>query len=81
MREKQRFVVFAFATTHDALHAEQVLEDAGFPVRVVPRPTPIGGSADCGIAVRVREADADAARTALADARVTPSATVAIEDY
>lgn len=81
MREKRRFVVFAFASTHDALQAEDVLQAVDIPVRVIPKPTAIGGAAECGIAVRVPQEDAERARGVLAGGGVVPSAQIQITDY
>lgn len=42
-----------FPTTHNALHAEKVLDDLDIPFIVVPTPREI--SASCGLAVRFFE--------------------------
>jgi len=44
-------VVFTFATTHEAMAAEDVLQDAGIAFEVVPPPREL--TAGCGLALRV----------------------------
>ncbi|MBC7265769.1 MAG: DUF3343 domain-containing protein [Coriobacteriia bacterium] len=59
----ERYAVYGFETTHDALSAERVLADAG--LRFVTIPTPKSLGALCGIALRVPIAEAGAAENAL----------------
>ncbi|MCE5192151.1 MAG: DUF3343 domain-containing protein [Actinomycetia bacterium] len=62
MSQLAPFVVYAFATTHDALGAERALIAAGVSHTTIPTPASIGVL--CGIALRVPElsvADAEAA--------------------
>lgn len=44
-------VVFAFATTHWAMTAEDALREAGIPMQVIPLPGWI--ESGCGLAVRM----------------------------
>ncbi len=45
------FLIFSFASTHAALHAQKIFNAAGVPFTVMPTPREI--TADCGIALRV----------------------------
>ncbi len=45
------FLIFTFASTHAALHAQKLLNTAGIPFTVMPTPREI--TADCGIALRI----------------------------
>ncbi|MEZ4387203.1 MAG: DUF3343 domain-containing protein [Candidatus Krumholzibacteriia bacterium] len=58
-----RFVHVLFQSTHHALWAEQVLQQAGIAARVVSVPREL--SSDCGYCVRVARPAADDARVAL----------------
>lgn len=78
-RRLQRFAVFTFATTHDALDAEDALKAEG--LAVVPIPTPSGAPNLCGIAMRVPPTEADAARIAIEAAGIAPTGQIEIEDY
>jgi hypothetical protein len=59
----ERFAVYGFATTHDALTAEAALEGAGVPVTTIPAPRALGSH--CGLALRVLEGDAPDAEAAM----------------
>lgn len=48
--------IFLFATTHDAMGAEEAIIDAGFWCDVVPRPPGTGGTL-CGLAIEVQAGD------------------------
>ena len=72
------FVVYGFASVHDALAAEDALKAAGVFVVVIPPPAALPGK--CGIAMRVEPGDAKAAEAAMVDAGTPPEATAAIED-
>ena len=63
------FIVYGFASTHDALDAEALLDDMG--IDVVPIPAPASVSATCGIALRVEVADAERAERYLSNAEIT----------
>ena len=54
-----RKAVFTFATTHQAMAAEDLLREAGFRLEVVPPPREL--SAGCGLAVQVSLDDLAAA--------------------
>ncbi len=56
--------VFTFATTHEAMAAEDILRGEGVPLEVVPPPR--GLSAGCGLALRVSMEDAPRAHATLA---------------
>ncbi len=66
MSATRTYVVYGFATTHDAMTAERVLEEAGVPFLTIPTPRALGEL--CGLAIRVAQADAAAAERALDDA-------------
>lgn len=72
------FRVFTFATTHDALSAEALLDDLGF--EVVPIPAPPSHSANCGIALRVEVSDADRAAVYMERAGIGVGSVVDVED-
>ncbi len=57
-------VVLAFPSTHFAMAAEDALREAGIPFLVIPLPEWL--AAHCGLALRLDEADADAAVEELA---------------
>lgn len=48
--KSENYYLATFQTTHNALHAEKILEDAGFPFIVVPTPREV--SSGCGLAIR-----------------------------
>lgn len=77
-REKTRFVVYGFGSTHRALAAERVLMDAC--VALTPIPAPLGLGELCGIALRVAAGDSLAAEKHLAEAGFPPDAQVEIWD-
>ncbi|HET6498637.1 MAG TPA: putative Se/S carrier-like protein [Coriobacteriia bacterium] len=65
------YTVLGFATTHDALDAEQLLTDLGVPVVPVPAPAGLGHGL-CGIMLRVAPDDAGRALTLLGHAGRDP---------
>ena len=77
-RGLRRFAVFGFATTHDALAAEQVLKEYGVEVVPIPAPKTLGDL--CGIALRVPADLQDGARAVLEAASVHPASEAAMED-
>lgn len=79
MRPTNKYSVFGFASTHDALEAESVLN--GQDVDVVPIPAPPSVSASCGIALRVLFDQTDIAERYLLEAGLAPQAKVQIEDF
>lgn len=72
------FVVFGFASVHDALEAESALRGAGIPSVTVPSPRELGEL--CGIALRLDPADAESAARLLDGAGLPPVATAEILD-
>ena len=78
-RALQRFAVFGFATTHEALRAERALKDAGLPVVPIPPPHSLG--ALCGIAMRVPANDAQEARLTLAETGISVQDEGVIDDF
>lgn len=76
--EVRPFVALGFATTHEALAAEQALDIAG--IDAVPIPSPKSFDALCGIAMRVAPDAESKALDALAQAGITPSRRADIED-
>jgi hypothetical protein len=77
-RERRPYVVFAFATTHEALEAEDALRAAR--VNVVPIPTPKTVGRLCGIAMRIDPAEESAALDAMQAAGVRVAERVDITD-
>lgn len=76
--EKERFTVFGFAGTHDALKAEEVLLGAGVDAVLIPTPRVLGSL--CGFAVRVPVHQRTAALEALIAAQRQPDGEGEIED-
>lgn len=74
----QRYPVFGFATTHDALEAERELKQAGFAVVPIPAPRSLGSL--CGIALRLPSEQASSAEEILTRAGLSPSAKGFVED-
>jgi hypothetical protein len=74
----ERFAVYGFATTHDALTAETALEGAGVRVMTIPAPRELGSL--CGLAMRVRACDAPAAEAAMSEAGVAWTGRVDLKD-
>jgi hypothetical protein len=72
------FAVLTFASTHDAMTAEQAVSDAGIPGRTVPRPASMG--AGCGIALRLEPRWLERALEVLERSGVSPAAQGAIKD-
>ena len=72
------FAALGFASTHDALDAEQLLADLGISVVPIPAPKTIG--ALCGIALRVEFADEERATSYLRTAGIEVTARTEIED-
>jgi hypothetical protein len=77
-RELRPFVVFGFASTHDALEAEARLGETG--VDCVPIPTPKAVRAGCGIALRLLPHDESRAAEALEEAGIKVTIRADIED-
>ena len=74
----ERFAVFGFGSTHDALRAENVLLAADFDVALIPTPRALGTL--CGFSVRVPLARRDAATAVFSKAGVDPSGVIETED-
>lgn len=72
------FVVYGFASVHDALAAESVLAGAGVAVTPVPSPRELGEL--CGVALRVEPGDAVHAERVLASAGASPAARAEVLD-
>jgi len=72
------FAVFGFETTHDAMRAERVLEEAAIEVTLIPTPKSLGTL--CGLAARVPLGLEDAAATALAAAHVAIRGRIRVDD-
>ncbi|MDP2183241.1 MAG: DUF3343 domain-containing protein [Actinomycetota bacterium] len=77
-REKTRFIVYGFGSTHRALAAERTLLDAGVGVTPIPAPRDFGEL--CGIALRVSPPNSRTAEKCLAEAGLSPDATGDIWD-
>lgn len=80
MRPKSRYVVYGFATTHDALAAEQALMERGSPPFVtVPTPKVLGTL--CGIALRLLPEHAPEAELGMREAGLQWSGSAEVEDW
>lgn len=78
MPNGRAFVVFGFETTHDAMRAERVLEDAAIDVTLIPTPKSLGTL--CGLAARVPLGSEREATQALEAAHVAVRGRVDIQD-
>lgn len=78
MIEVAPFIVYGFATTHDALVGERTLLAADITHMTIPTPKSLG--ALCGIALRVPEASAHDAELALTAARCGWTVRVQMQD-
>lgn len=74
----ERFAVYGFETTHDALAAERALLEAAVPVVAVPTPKALG--ALCGIAIRASLGDAGRVERVLVAAGIRWTGRAEIED-
>jgi hypothetical protein len=63
-----RVAVVLFHTTNHALRAEKLVGRAGLAARLVPVPRHL--SSDCGLCLRISEADAGRVRAILTEGRV-----------
>lgn len=78
MSGKRDFVAYGFATTHDALTGEQLLDVLGVGYATIPTPRALG--ALCGIALRVTAEEAAAAEAAFATGGLEWTGRVEFED-
>ena len=77
-REPRRYLVVGFASTHDALDAEALLEDLGIAVTPIPAPKVLGSL--CGIALRLEPADEERALRYLGGAGIVVSSSAQVDD-
>jgi len=77
--EREAFTAFGFASVHDTLAAEDTLVRACVTAVTIPAPKELGEL--CGIALRVRAGDADAASRALERAGTPALRRAEIEDF
>ncbi len=77
-RQPRVFAALGFSSTHDALDAEQLLQDLGITVVPVPAPKDLGTL--CGIALRIELSDEERATGYLSAAGITVTARIEIED-
>lgn len=78
-RERRPFLVFGFASTHDALEAEAVLGDMGVEVTPIPAPTEL--SSGCGIALRFPPEQEERVSRYLEAVGIVPTGRSLIEDW
>lgn len=62
MSESARYFVALFPSTSDALRAEKALKHQGIPNKLIPVPRHL--SSDCGVSLRFKREDFDAAEAA-----------------
>lgn len=74
----EKFTVFGFDSTHDAMRAETVLLSAGVDIVLIPTPRSMGTL--CGFAARVPLTQADAAMVEMRSAGIEPYAAIETED-
>jgi hypothetical protein len=65
---EQTYTVLLMQSTSHAIRAEQVLYRAGISAKLIPVPRHL--SSDCGVCLRIRRSDVEAAREALQAAGV-----------
>lgn len=70
MRAKERRLIVAFYTTHDAMAFEDFCAARGVPGRLIPLPRVI--SAGCGLAWSAPPGDGASVRELLDEAGITP---------
>ena len=58
MCSMEKFKLFAFNSTHQAMLMEKVIKDRGYAIRLIPIPRTL--SASCGLAARVNIGDFEA---------------------
>ncbi|MGB4593681.1 MAG: DUF3343 domain-containing protein [Coriobacteriia bacterium] len=78
MSDTRTFVAYGFATTHDALTGEQLLDVLGVGYATIPAPRALG--APCGIALRVIMEEATAAEAAFTMGGLAWTGRVEFED-
>ena len=61
MREKKQYLVFAFASTTDAMAMEKRCGEEGIPGRLIPVPREI--TAGCGLAWRILQTEYEESQT------------------
>lgn len=74
----RRFIVFGFASVHDALGAEAVLKAARVPATTIPAPRELGDL--CGIALRIDPMEEEHAVRALTRGGASPRSRAEIFD-
>ena len=62
------YSVILFYSTAHAIRAEKVLQQAGFPMKMIPTPRQI--SSDCGMALRFDRSDREAVTASLQESNV-----------
>lgn len=67
MTAQQYAVIIVFSTNH-AIRIEKLLQRAGLTCKMIPVPRQI--SSDCGVCVRIRQADIEAAKQTVEAAQV-----------
>ena len=70
MRKKEKRLITAFYTTHDAMAFEDFCRSRGIPGRLIPLPREI--SAGCGLAWSAPPGDAAGLRALLEEAGIAP---------
>ena len=74
----ERFAVFGFAGTHEAMRGEAALLEAGCDAVLIPTPKALGTL--CGLAARVPVPERVAALEALARVGITPDGEIEMVD-
>ena len=67
MAPDQYAVIIVYSTSH-AMRIERLLQEHGIACDMIPVPRQI--SSDCGVCVRIRQVDVEAARQAIATTRI-----------
>ena len=70
MRKKEKRLITAFYTTHDAMAFEEFCHEHGVPGRLIPLPREI--SAGCGLAWSAPPEDEEGLKVLLQSAGITP---------
>lgn len=76
---RRAYRIWGFSSTHDAIAAEDALRAEGVCATTIPRPVELGG-AECGIAVRVLDADTPRAEDLFARIEIRPRGSILMMD-
>ena len=79
VNRRRAYRVWGFSSTHDAIAAEDALKSEGIVASTIPRPAELGG-VECGIAVRVLDADTPRSEELFARLEIRPRGSILMMD-